>query len=161
MRRLWIGTSGWTYKGWRGPFYPDDVPMKKWLAWYTGRFSTTEINGSFYRTPSLEAVYGWREQTPDDFLFAWKASKFITHWKRLTEKCANSLELMETRLDALGPKAGPVLFQLPGSTRSNSAMQAGTSPRFSTCSASTTRHSASPTTVTRRPHGKSRRGMST
>jgi uncharacterized protein YecE (DUF72 family) len=125
MRRLWIGTSGWTYKGWRGPFYPDDVPMKKWLAWYTGRFSTTEINGSFYRTPSLEAVYGWREQTPDDFLFAWKASKFITHWKRLTEKCANSLELMETRLDALGPKAGPVLFQLPPQFKADRERLAG------------------------------------
>lgn len=113
MRRLWIGTSGWTYKGWRGSFYPEDVPAKNWLRWYAGRFPTTEINGSFYRTPSLEAVRAWREQTPDEFLFAWKASKFITHWKRLTDKCENSLELMETRLKALGPKAGPVLFQLP------------------------------------------------
>ena len=113
MRKVWIGTSGWSYKGWRGDFYPDELAAKNWLRWYAGRFPTSEINGSFYRTPSLEAVRAWREQTPEDFVFAWKASKFITHWKRLTDKCRNSLELMETRLKVLGPKAGPVLFQLP------------------------------------------------
>jgi uncharacterized protein YecE (DUF72 family) len=113
VSRVWIGTSGWTYDGWRGPFYPPDVPKKDWLAWYGEQFSTTEINGSFYRTPSLEAVRTWRNQTPEGFLFAWKASKFITHWKRLTEKCENSIELMETRLRALSPKVGAVLFQLP------------------------------------------------
>src|SRR5436190_8026906 len=111
---VWIGTSGWTYDGWRGPFYPSDVPKKEWLAWYATRFASTEINFSFYRTPSLEAVRAWRDQTPADFLFAWKASKFITHWKRLNEHtCQNSLDLMATRLKALGRKAGPVLFQLP------------------------------------------------
>ncbi|HEY2412336.1 MAG TPA: DUF72 domain-containing protein [Pirellulaceae bacterium] len=113
MGKLWIGTSGWTYDGWRGPFYPPDVPKKNWLRWYGEQFRTTEINGSFYRTPSLEAVQAWRETTPDDFVFAWKASKFITHWKRLTANCRNSIELMETRLKVLGPKLGPVLFQLP------------------------------------------------
>lgn len=113
MSRVWVGTSGWTYDGWRGLFYPKDVAKKRWLEWYGEQFATTEVNGSFYRTPSLAAVRGWRDQTPDDFIFAWKASKFITHWKRLTENCKNSLELMETRLQALGPKAGPVLFQLP------------------------------------------------
>ncbi len=113
MAKVWIGTSGWTYDGWRGPFYPEDVPKKRWLEWYSGQFATTEINGSFYRTPSLEAVEAWREQTPDDFLFAWKASKFITHWKRLSDKSVNSIELMESRLKVLGPKIGPVLFQLP------------------------------------------------
>jgi uncharacterized protein YecE (DUF72 family) len=113
MSKVWIGTSGWTYDGWRGPFYPKEVRKKDWLAWYATQFPTTEINGSFYRTPSLEAVRGWREQTPKDFLFAWKASKFITHWKRLSEKCDNSIELMETRLKALSPKVGAVLFQLP------------------------------------------------
>jgi uncharacterized protein YecE (DUF72 family) len=113
MRNLWIGTSGWTYKDWRGSFYPTDVPLKRRLGWYSERFTTTEINGSFYRTPSREAVQAWRDQTPEHFVFAWKASKFITHWKRLTEKCQNSLELMETRLKALEPKVGPILFQLP------------------------------------------------
>ena len=113
MRNVWIGTSGWTYKGWRGSFYPSDVPAKRWLSWYAEHFTTAEINSSFYRTPSLEAVRAWRKATPDEFVFAWKASKFITHWKRLTDKCRNSLELMETRLKALEPKVGPILFQLP------------------------------------------------
>ena len=111
--QIQIGTSGWTYDGWRGPFYPADVPKKQWLRWYARQFPTTEINGSFYRTPTLEAVRAWRDATPDHFVFAWKASKFITHWKRLTANCQNSLELMETRLAALDPKVGPVLFQLP------------------------------------------------
>lgn len=113
MGSLWIGTSGWTYAGWRGSFYPNHIPKRSWLQWYAEQFSTTEINGSFYRTPSLDAVRAWRDSTPSHFIFAWKASKFITHWKRLTEKCKNSLELMESRLTALEPKVGPVLFQLP------------------------------------------------
>jgi uncharacterized protein YecE (DUF72 family) len=112
-RGIWIGTSGWTYAGWRGPFYPPEVPKRAWLAWYSEQFPTTEINGSFYRTPSLDAVKAWREQTDAGFLFAWKASKFITHWKRLSEKSDNSIELIVERLKILGPKAGPVLFQLP------------------------------------------------
>ena len=109
MSRVWIGTSGWTYDGWRGPFYPK-LAKKKWLCWYASQFPTTEINGSFYRTPSLEAVAAWRDQTPKDFLFAWKASKFITHWKRLSENSANSIELMETRLEGAFPEGrrGPV-----------------------------------------------------
>jgi uncharacterized protein YecE (DUF72 family) len=113
MQSVWIGTSGWTYAGWRGTFYPKDVPARLWLSWYAKHFATTEINGSFYRTPSLQAVRRWRDETPDDFVFAWKASKFITHWKRLSSKCGSSLELMETRLAALEPKVGPILFQLP------------------------------------------------
>ena len=111
---VWIGTSGWIYDAWRGPFYPSDVPKKEWLAWYASQFGSAEVNFSFYRTPSLEAVRVWRDQTPAHFLFAWKASKFITHWKRLNaETCQSSLDLMATRLKVLGRKAGPVLFQLP------------------------------------------------
>ncbi len=117
--RVWIGTSGWSYTGWRGPLYPPKLPQKDWLKFYAAQFPTTEINGSFYRTPSLEAVRAWREQTSKDFLFAWKASQFMTHWKRLTEKCANSIELMETRLRELGPKVGVVLFQLPANFERN------------------------------------------
>jgi uncharacterized protein YecE (DUF72 family) len=113
MSRVLIGTSGWHYDSWRGPFYPADIPKKDWLACYAKSFSSTELNGVFYRTPALEAVRGWYRQTPDDFMFAWKASKFITHWKRLTAKSRNSIALMETRLRVLKHKAGPVLFQLP------------------------------------------------
>ena len=111
--RVYIGTSGWSYASWRGPFFPREVAVKDHLAFYATQFLTTELNGVFYRTPSLEAVRGWRDQTPPDFIFAWKASKFITHWKRLSDNSRNSLALIEERLKILGSKAGPVLFQLP------------------------------------------------
>jgi uncharacterized protein YecE (DUF72 family) len=110
---VFIGTSGWSYASWRGPFFPKEVMVKHHLAYYATQFATTELNGVFYRTPSLAAVRGWRDGTPDGFVFAWKASKFITHWKRLSDKSRNSLALIEERLRILGPKAGPVLFQLP------------------------------------------------
>jgi uncharacterized protein YecE (DUF72 family) len=112
-RRTFVGTSGWTYADWAEVFYPDTVAKKGWLSYYGSVFSTTEVNNSFYRTPSLEAVRAWRDAVPDGFVFAWKASKFITHWKRLSQNCKNSLQLMETRLAALGDRLGPVLFQLP------------------------------------------------
>jgi uncharacterized protein YecE (DUF72 family) len=114
LGKLYVGTSGWTYNDWRGPFYPEEIARKNWLSWYAKQFNSTEINGSFYRTPSVEAVEGWRDRTPANFRFAWKASKFITHWKRLTARSENSIELMASRLAILGPKSGPVLFQLPG-----------------------------------------------
>ena len=113
MAEILIGTSGWHYKSWRGPFFPPDVKVKDQLGYYATQFRTTELNGVFYRTPTVEAVEAWRDQTPADFVFAWKASKFITHWKRLSERSQNSLDLMESRLAILGRKAGPVLFQLP------------------------------------------------
>ena len=116
---LYIGTSGWTYDDWRGRFYPEAVPRRDWLPWYATQFASTEINGSFYRTPSLEAVKSWRDRTPPGFLFAWKASRFITHWKRLSAKSENSIELMVSRLAALGGKCGPVLFQLPNRFRAD------------------------------------------
>ena len=89
------------------------MPIKSQLQYYASQLPTAELNGVFYRTPTREAVRSWREQTGSDFVFAWKASKFITHWKRLSENSVNSLELLEDRLLLLGEKAGPVLFQLP------------------------------------------------
>ena len=112
-REVRIGTSGWMYDSWRGPHYPEALPKGAWLSCYASEFSTVEINSAFYRTPSLEAVRSWRDDTPHGFRFAWKASKFITHWKRLTDKCENSIALMETRLKVLSPKVSVVLFQLP------------------------------------------------
>ena len=97
MARVLIGTSGWHYASWRGPFFPEGLPLKKQLPYYAGRFETTELNGVFYRTPTPEAVKAWRDQTGRDFVFAWKASKFITHWKRLSERSENSLDLLESR----------------------------------------------------------------
>ena len=108
-----IGTSGWSYDAWRGPLYPAKLPKKNWLRYYATQFSSAEINSSFYRTPTLAAVKSWSEDTPSDFKFSWKASKFMTHWKRLLPTCENSIALMQTRLRVLGPKAGVVLFQLP------------------------------------------------
>lgn len=125
MSELRIGTSGWSYPSWRGPFFPPEVRAKDHLSYYAGRFNAVELNAPFYRTPTLEAVRGWAEQTPDDFRFAWKASKFISHWKRLTEKCENSLELLESRVKLLGRKAGPILFQLPPQFRANRERLAG------------------------------------
>lgn len=99
---LRIGTSGWHYQSWWGPFFPPGVKKKDSLEFYASVFSCTELNAPFYRTPSLETVRLWARRTPDDFRFAWKASRFITHWKRLSEKCDTSLALMQTRLDELG-----------------------------------------------------------
>ncbi len=113
MARVLIGTSGWHYDSWRGPFFPTGLPIKDQLRYYASQFQTTELNGVFYRTPSFETVKAWRMQTGKDFVFAWKASKFITHWKRLSDNSVNSLVLIEERLSLLGAKAGPVLFQLP------------------------------------------------
>jgi uncharacterized protein YecE (DUF72 family) len=113
MGGVWIGTSGWHYASWWGPFFPKDIRKKDALRYYASQFSATELNAPFYRTPTEEAVKGWFAQTPDDFLFAWKASKFITHWKRLSEKSDNSIALLDSRLKLLRHKAGPILFQLP------------------------------------------------
>jgi uncharacterized protein YecE (DUF72 family) len=113
MARVLIGTSGWHYDSWRGPFYPDGLPVKMQLQYYASQFESAELNGVFYRTPTPKAVKSWRDQTGKNFTFTWKASKFITHWKRLSANSVNSLELLEDRLSYLGDKAGPVLFQLP------------------------------------------------
>ena len=113
MARILIGTSGWHYDSWRGLFFPPQLMVRHQLRYYATQFSTTELNGVFYRTPTEGAVESWNDETSDDFVFAWKASKFITHWKRLSERCVNSLELLESRLALLGHKAGPILFQLP------------------------------------------------
>jgi uncharacterized protein YecE (DUF72 family) len=121
MARILIGTSGWHYPSWKGPFFPPQLAVKDRLRFYATQFQTTELNGVFYRTPTEQAVKAWRDQTNDDFLFAWKASKFITHWKRLSDRSVNSLELLESRLSLLGSKAGPVLFQLPPQFTANEA----------------------------------------
>lgn len=112
MTELRIGCSGWSYKDWRGPFYPPEVKAKDQLAYYATRFSTAEINASFYRLPTEKAVAAWREAVPDGFLFAWKASRFLTHNKKLNDP-KDSLELIVGRMEPLGDRFGPILFQLP------------------------------------------------
>jgi uncharacterized protein YecE (DUF72 family) len=111
--RISIGTSGWSYSDWRGALYPPKLPKQDWFRYYASQFPSIEINSSFYRTPSPEAVRSWRRDSPADFTFSWKASKFMTHWKRLLPTCENSIALMRTRLRLLEPKLAVVLFQLP------------------------------------------------
>jgi len=96
MSKALIGTSGWTYDGWRGRFYRKTLRKSDWLAWYASQFPTTEINGSFYRTPSLDAVRTWRDQTPKDFVFAWKGSKFQLppRFSKNRDRLASFLEML-------------------------------------------------------------------
>lgn len=107
-----IGTSGWHYRSWHGPFYPARLKIKDFLSYYIQHFDTAEINNSFYRLPTEQAVKAWHDATPKGFLFAWKVSRFITHMKRLKE-IAESIDLVFGRMNALGDKFGPALFQLP------------------------------------------------
>lgn len=112
MNRLRIGTSGWVYPHWRGRFYPGDVPQARWLEYYAEHFSSVELNNSFYRLPSVAAFTAWQRRTPPSFVFAVKASRFITHIKRLRAPRA-PLTLFMKRASQLRSKLGPVLFQLP------------------------------------------------
>jgi uncharacterized protein YecE (DUF72 family) len=111
--RLWLGTSGYVYRHWRkGVFYPDGLKIREELGFYASRFSTVELNNPFYRLPTAEMFQRWRNATPEGFQFAVKASRFITHIKRLKD-VADEVELFMERAVELGPKLGPVLFQLP------------------------------------------------
>jgi uncharacterized protein YecE (DUF72 family) len=113
-----IGCSGWNYRDWRGTFYPERAPQRRWLELYAEWFSTVEINNTFYRLPRREAVEGWVRQTPEDFTFAVKASRYLTHIKRLTELeegIARFYEPLQPMIEA--GKLGPVLWQLPANFR--------------------------------------------
>lgn len=107
-----IGTSGFHYKHWVGPFYPPRTPAGKMLDYYTQHFDTLELNNSFYRLPTIEAFESWRDSTPEDFVFAVKASRFITHNKKLKDP-ENAIDNLLPRAEHLGRKLGPILFQLP------------------------------------------------
>jgi uncharacterized protein YecE (DUF72 family) len=115
---IYIGTSGWHYPHWVGPFYPKGMPSEDFLSYYIGRFQTVEINNTFYHLPSKKTLAGWREATPKNFLFSCKASRFITHMKKLKDP-DHSLPRFFTTIDVLGNKLGPVLFQLPPRWRVN------------------------------------------
>lgn len=107
-----IGTSGWSYYHWKKIFYPEGLANTKWLQYYSNYFNTVELNSSFYKLPKKQSIVNWANKTPDKFVFSVKASRFITHIKRLTD----IKESLETFLDAisnLGNKLGPILFQLP------------------------------------------------
>ncbi len=110
--RYRIGTSGWVYPHWRGVLYPNGLPQSRWYARYAEAFDTVEVNTSFYRLPSEEAFDRWREQAPAGFLYAVKASRYITHVKRL-KQVEEPLERFLARARRLGEKLGPILWQLP------------------------------------------------
>jgi uncharacterized protein YecE (DUF72 family) len=107
-----IGASGWHYKHWRGPFYDPKIPAARMLSFYIEHFDTVEINNSFYKLPSEETFAAWRDATPANFRYAVKASRFITHNKKLSDP-QSALDKFFPRVAALDKKLGPILFQLP------------------------------------------------
>ena len=112
MARIWIGTSGWSYRDWVDVFYPRGLKPEERLAYYAERFDIVEINSTFYRLPSPEALIGWRDAVPDHFVFACKASRYITHMKKLNDPKPSVKSFVE-RVRLLGDRLGPILFQLP------------------------------------------------
>lgn len=107
-----VGCSGWQYKHWRGDFYAPDLPVGRWFGHYASVFDTVEINNSFYRLPEAGTFAAWAARAPREFLFAVKASRFLTHMKKLKEP-EDPLDRFFTRARALGTHLGPVLYQLP------------------------------------------------
>jgi uncharacterized protein YecE (DUF72 family) len=110
--RVLVGTSGWSYKEWKGAFYPPKMAPDEMLAFYASRFTTVEVNNSFYRIPSEKVLAGWAEQVPGDFRFVLKASRRVTHNSRLADE-DGSLEYFLRAVNPLGERLGPTLFQLP------------------------------------------------
>lgn len=117
-RRLHIGTSGWDYLHWRSRFYPDELARDRWLTFYAQQFQTVEINHSFYQLPATETLMQWRSLVPDHFRFAVRASRYITHTKKLKDPHEPIARLMD-RVVALEDYLGPILFQLPPRWRCN------------------------------------------
>jgi uncharacterized protein YecE (DUF72 family) len=110
--RILVGTSGWSYKEWKGSFYPEKLPAEDMLRFYSSRFPTVEVNNSFYRIPSERVLAGWAEQVPQAFRFVLKASRRVTHNSRLKDE-DGSLEYFLRAVNPLGERLGPTLFQLP------------------------------------------------
>ncbi|BCJ40414.1 histidine kinase [Actinoplanes ianthinogenes] len=115
---LWIGTSGWQYRDWRGGLYPEKLPQRLWLEHYAERFPTVEVNNAFYRLPERRTFEQWRERTPDGFVVAVKMSRYLTHVKRLREPAEPVARFLD-RAAGLGDKLGPVLLQLPPTLRAD------------------------------------------
>jgi len=112
QKRLFIGTSGWNYDHWKGAFYPEDSKSPEWFEYYSKRLQTVEINNSFYNLPELSTIKKWYRSAPDGFLFSVKASRYITHMKKLKDPRKPLIKMMR-RVGPLKEKLGPVLFQLP------------------------------------------------
>jgi uncharacterized protein YecE (DUF72 family) len=113
MGRIRVGISGWTYPGWRGDFYPAGLVQRRELEYAASRMTSIEINGSFYSLQRPTSYAAWRDQTPDDFVFAVKGGRFITHLKKLAGVETALANFFASGVLALGPKTGPFLWQLP------------------------------------------------
>ncbi|MGY6020755.1 DUF72 domain-containing protein [Streptomyces spinosirectus] len=118
---LFVGTSGWQYKDWRGVFYPDRCPQRLWLEEYTEHFATVEINNAFYRLPTRENFAAWRERVPRDFVVAVKVSRYLTHIRRLREP-QEPVERLMSRAAGLGDRLGPFLLQLPPTLKADAGL---------------------------------------
>jgi len=115
--RAYIGTSGWNYKHWsNGVFYPPKLPQKRWLEFYSKHFDTVEVNSTFYHLVKKSVFEHWHQTVPDNFLFVVKASRYITHLKRLKEPEVTTKNFLDS-ITGLGDKLGPILFQLPPSMK--------------------------------------------
>lgn len=115
---FFVGCSGWQYKDWKERFYPEGVPQKEFLNYYAEHFPSVEVNATFYRLPAEKTFRKWREETPEDFLFTLKGSRYITHLKKLKEVTSYVEEFYE-RLEPLKEKLGCILWQLPGNFKKN------------------------------------------
>jgi uncharacterized protein YecE (DUF72 family) len=120
-----VGTSGYNYRAWRGSFYPERMAARRMLPFYAERFGTVEINATFYRMPTPEAIAGWAEATPPDFVFALKAPQRVTHFRRLAG-VEDSMRLLMEMAHGLGSKLGPLLFQVAPSFRKDTERLADT-----------------------------------
>jgi uncharacterized protein YecE (DUF72 family) len=113
---LYVGTSGWQYRHWKGTFYPPRLPQREWLPYFAERFRTVEVNNTFYNLPEAPVFERWRGQTPPDFVFALKMSRYLTHLKRLHDP-EEPVHRFLQRARCLGSKCGPILVQLPPDQR--------------------------------------------
>ena len=119
MPPIHIGCSGWNYRHWKGAFYPETMRSPQWFSFYSEHFDSVEINNTFYNLPDEEVFDQWRQQAPPGFRYAVKASRYLTHMKKLRDP-VEPVERLITRARRLGPHLGPILYQLPPRWRSNS-----------------------------------------
>jgi uncharacterized protein YecE (DUF72 family) len=122
---LHVGTSGYSYKEWKGPFYPEDLPAKEMLSYYGERLNGVEINNTFYRLPKASVLESWADQVPEGFRFSIKASRRITHFARLKEEARDPTEYLIATVQTMGSKLGVLLFQLPPNLKKDAERLAG------------------------------------
>ena len=123
MRTVFVGTSGYAYRHWKGVFYPEELPSHKWLKFYTEHFNSVEINSTFYRIPKQSTTRGWLKKVPDDFRYTLKANRGITHYGRLRgERATKSLEDFFEAITPAKERTGCILYQLPPSLRRDDSL---------------------------------------